>query len=109
MVNKSVGLQNFTEEAIRDPRVKSMIEKIKMVERPQGAELGIQVDLRLTNGRQLSEYKSEARDWATKPTPREQIINKFRQQVAFSKTISQKKAESVLELLQDLERQESVD
>ena len=30
----------------------------------------------------------------------------FRQQVAFSKTISQKKAESVLELLQDLEKQE---
>jgi 2-methylcitrate dehydratase len=109
LVNKSFGLQNFTEEAIRDPRIKSMIEKIKMVERPEGAELGMQVDLHLTNGRQISEYKAEARDWATKTTPREQIIAKFRQQVAFSKTISQKKAESALELLQDLERQESVD
>jgi 2-methylcitrate dehydratase len=108
LVNKSVGLQNFTEEAIRDPRIKSIIEKIKMVERPEGAELGIQVDLRLTNGRQFSEYKSEPRDWATKPTPRGQIIAKFLQQVAFSKTISRKKAESVLELLQDLERLESV-
>ena len=109
LVNKTVGLQNFTEEAILDPRVKSMIEKIKIVERPEGAELGIQVDLLLTNGRKLSEYKPEARDWAIKPTPREQIINKFLQQVAFSKIISPQKAESVLELLQDLERQESVD
>jgi 2-methylcitrate dehydratase PrpD len=109
LVNKSVGLHNFTEEAIRDPRIKSMIEKIKMVERPEDAELGIQVDLRLTNGRQLSEYKSEARDWAAKPTPREQVMAKFRQQVAFSKTISQKKAENILELVQNLERLESVD
>ena len=109
LVNKSVSLQNFTEEAIRDPRIKSMIEKIKMVERPDGAELGIQVDLHLTNGRQLLEYKSEPRDWAIKLTPRERIIAKFRQQVAFLKTMSGKKAESVLELLQDLERLENVD
>jgi 2-methylcitrate dehydratase PrpD len=109
LVNKSVGLQNFTEEAIRDPRIKSVVEKTKMVERPEGAELGIQVDLRLTNGRQLSEYRAEARDWATKATPQEQIITKFRQQVAFSKTISRKKAESVLELLQALERLENVE
>jgi 2-methylcitrate dehydratase PrpD len=109
LVNKSVGLQNFTEEAIHDLRIKSTVEKIKMVERPQDAELGIQVDLHLTNGRQLSEYKSEARDWATKPTPREQVIAKFRQQVAFSKTINSKKAECVLELLRDLERMQSVD
>jgi 2-methylcitrate dehydratase PrpD len=108
LVNKSVGLHNFMEEAIRDPRIKSMIKKIKMVERPEGAELGIQVDLRLTNGRQLSEYKPEARDWATKATPRRQIIAKFRQQVEFSKTISGEKAESVLELLQDLEKLDSV-
>ncbi len=109
LVNKSVGLQNFSEEAIHDPRIKSMVDKIKMVERPKDAELGIQVDLRLTDGRQLSEYRSEARDWATKPTPREQVLTKFRQQVAFSKTISWKKAERVLELLEDLERLHSVD
>jgi 2-methylcitrate dehydratase PrpD len=109
LVNKSVGLQNFTKEAIHDPRIKSMVEKIKMVERPKDAELGIQVDLRLSDGRQLSEYRSEARDWATKPTPREQVIAKFRQQVAFSKTISPKKAERALELLKDLEGLQSVD
>jgi hypothetical protein len=80
-----------------------------MVERPKDAELGIQVDLRLTDGMQFSEYRSEARDWATKPTPREQVTAKFRQQVAFSKTISPKKAERILELLKDLERLQSVD
>jgi 2-methylcitrate dehydratase PrpD len=109
LVNKNVGLQNFTEEAIHDPRIKSMVEKIKMVERPKDAELGIQVDLLLSDGRQLSEYRSEARDWAKKPTPREQVTAKFRQQVAFSKTISPKKAERILELLKDLERLQSVD
>jgi 2-methylcitrate dehydratase PrpD len=104
LVNKSVFLQNFTDEAIRDPRTKSIIKKIKMVERPEGAELGIQVDLRLTDGRQLTEYKAEPREFAVKPTPQEQIIAKFRRQVDWSKTVSQKRAESVLELLQDIEK-----
>jgi 2-methylcitrate dehydratase len=108
LVNKSVGIQNFTEEAIRDPRIKSMVEKIKMVERPQGAELGIQVDLFLADGRQFSEYKSEPREFAVKTTPREQIIDKFRQQVAYSKTVSLKKAESALELLKDMEKLNNV-
>jgi 2-methylcitrate dehydratase PrpD len=108
LVNKSVGLQNFTDEAIHDPRTKSMIEKIKMVERPEGAELGIQVDLHLADGRLLSEYKSEPREFAVKPASREQIIDKFRQQAAYSKTLSQKKVEGVLELLQDLERLKNV-
>ena len=109
LVNKSVGLQNFTEEAIRDPRIESMIEKIKMVERPENAELGIQVDLRLTNGRQLSEYKSEPRDWAVKPTPKKQILTKFWHQVDFSKTLSRSNTESILEQIEDLEKLDNVD
>jgi len=109
LVNKSVGLQNFTEEAIRDPRIESMVGKIKMVERLQDAELGIQVDLHLTSGRRLSEYRPEAREWAVKPTPREQVIAKFRQQVAFSKTIAPEKEERALELLKGMEKLPSVD
>ena len=108
LVNKSVFLENFTDEAIHDPRTSSMIEKIKMVERPEGAELGIQVDLSLSDGRQLSEYRSEPREFAVKPTPREQIIAKFYRQVDYSKTISRKKAERVLEILQKLETLENI-
>ena len=109
LVNKSFGLENFTEESIRDPRVKSIIDKTKMVERPEGAELGMQVDLRLTNDNQFSQYIAEDIEWATKPTPREQIITKFRKQVAFSKTIDPEKAENILELVQDLEKMKNID
>jgi 2-methylcitrate dehydratase PrpD len=109
LVNKSFGLENFTEESVRDPRVKSVVDKIKMVEQPKGAELGMQVDLCLANGNQFSQYIAENIEWAKNPTPREQIIEKFRKQVAFSKTISPQKADNVLELVQDLERLESID
>ena len=108
LVNKSVFIQNFSEQAIRDPRVQSMIKKIKMAERPEGAELGVQVDLRLADGRRLSQYKAEPREFAVNPTPRDEVIAKFRKQVAYAKTISDKKAESALELLQDLENLKNV-
>jgi 2-methylcitrate dehydratase PrpD len=108
LVNKNLFIPHFSNEAIHDPRTKSMIEKVKMVEFPEGHELGVQVDLLLTDGRQLSEYRSEPREFAVKPTPREEIIAKFHQQVAYSKTVSRKKADNIIELIQNIENLKNV-
>jgi hypothetical protein len=48
------------------------------------------------------------RDWAVKPTPKEQILAKFWHQVDFSKTVSKTNAQKVLDQIEDLENVEDI-
>jgi hypothetical protein len=80
----------------------------RLVERDEGAETGIQVDVTMHSGTAFSEYRAEPRPWPDRPPPEDQILAKFWHQVGFSKTVSRDNAREVLELVADLERLEDV-
>jgi len=108
LLKKSVGLENFTEEAIRDLKVNTLTEKTKLVEPAEDRGMGVGVKIKMKDGREFSESSALKRDWAKKPTPREEIADKFWHQVDFSQTVSRENAEKLLGLLGKLEGVENV-
>jgi len=97
--------EHFTEEAIYDPKVNALIDKIKIAELPEARGKGLEVKVRMKNGKEYSEYTHIARGNAlSKPLTKEKIVAKFMDQVEFSKTINWADAEKLLESLERLEK-----
>ena len=64
----------------------------------------------MKDGREFSEFTDSPKgDPVLNPMTRDEILEKFRANVSFSGTISEKKAEQVLALLAKLEKLDSVD
>ena len=109
LLKKSCNLYNFTEEAIHDPEVNRLTGITNLVEAPEGLKtMGIEVKVRMKDGREFSEVGAPRRDWVQKPTPKEEILAKFWHQVEFSRTVSKKNAEKLLALLNGLEQVDNV-
>ena len=109
LLKGSVGLPNFTEEAIRDPKVNAITAKTKLVEPEKETErLAIGLKVTLKNGKALYESGTVNRDWAFKGTPKAEIEAKYWHQVDFSQTISRANAEKLLDNLNRLEQLENV-
>ncbi|MFH1647105.1 MAG: MmgE/PrpD family protein [Chloroflexota bacterium] len=104
LLRKSVGLPNFTGEAILDPRASELTARTKMIEPASASERwAITLKLKMKDGRELSESGVLNRDWTQKPAPMKQVTDKFWHQVDFSRTVSRKNAARLLEMLQNLE------
>jgi 2-methylcitrate dehydratase PrpD len=104
LLHKRCNLYNFTEEAIRDPRVINLTSRTKMVEKQEGEAMGIKVQLKMKDGKEFAEEKSLSRDWIKNPIAKEKILDKFWHQVEFSKTIKEKNAQKVLDDVENLEK-----
>jgi 2-methylcitrate dehydratase PrpD len=100
-------LRNFTEEAIRDPRVNRLTSATSLVEQPEGVA-GIKLQVKMKDGREYVQAKTASQDWLTRPWPMEQVLAKFWHQVEFSKTVSRPNAEKLLEQIDRLEKLENV-
>ncbi len=107
LVRKSVTAENFTEEAIRDPVVQSLIDKIHLAE-DLDKENGIELVVEMKDGSIISEYVREAKGEIPNPLSRDDLITKFMSQVEFSNTVNIKDAEKLVELLDKLEEVDDV-
>ncbi len=104
---KSVTAINFTEAAIRDPRVQALIGKIELaadLEKDEGVELAVT----LKDGRTLSEYMREATGEIPHPLSWEALVAKFMTQVDFSHTVSREDAEKLVEMVGRLEEVDDI-
>jgi 2-methylcitrate dehydratase PrpD len=111
LLHGSVGLANFTEEAIRDPRVNAITANTKLEELPESEGLGlmgVKLTVKMKNGKEYSESGTPHREWTTRPTPKEEIVAKFWHQVDFSQTVSRKNAKKIIDLINHLEEVENV-
>jgi len=107
LLHGSVGLPNFTEEAIHDPRVNAITAHTRLEELPESegdGPLGIRLTVKMKNGKEYSESGTPNREWTTRPRPREEIVAKFWHQVDFSKTVSRKNAKKLIGLIDRLEK-----
>ena len=114
LLRKGVKPEHFSEEAIRDPKLNAFLDKIRLAglpgpsDPPRLTEGGVSVKMK--DGREFSEFTDSPKgDPVLNPMTRDEILEKFRANVAFSGTISDKKAEQLLALLENLEELDSVD
>jgi 2-methylcitrate dehydratase PrpD len=111
LLKKSMGLPNFTEEAIRDPKVNALAAKTKLVEQPASQDpstAGVNLQVIMNDGQEFTESKGPAREWVKNPITREQVIKKYWHQVDFTKNISKTKAEKILGLILNIEQVEDI-
>lgn len=106
LVRKSAKNENFTEKFIRDPKVQTLISKIKLahLDKPEGIEL----EVKMKDGRKFSEYVRTALGEPSNPLSRDGLIAKFMEQVEFSQMVDKKDAEKLVGLLERLEEVDNV-
>ncbi len=105
----SVKPEHFTESAIRNPRVAEFIKIIKLTVVKDVELEKARMTVTLKDGRKLTETVTKVKgDPLTNPMTHDEIIDKFWVNVEFSKKISRKKAEVLLDKLLNLEKVDSV-
>jgi len=111
LLRKSVKLEHFTDQAVHDPKVVALASRVKVVptqlaeSRPDGSGgAGIKLTVKMKDGREFSASRNaDPRGFLSNPLTREEIKEKFRANIDFSKTVSRKNAEKALAMLENLE------
>jgi 2-methylcitrate dehydratase PrpD len=104
LLKGDVQIEDYTEESIRNPAVDALIKIINLVEVAEVSRYATEVRVKLTSGSILSESTSTPKgNPIAHPFSKEEILAKYRHQVAFSKTVSFNNSERLLELVDHLE------
>jgi len=101
LYRKSSKDENFMEDKIRDPKLQALIKKVKLDDLNKAE--GIELQVKLKDGRTFSEYVDRAIGEPYKPLSREGLIAKFMEQVEFSGMVSSRNSEQLIKLLERLE------
>ena len=98
--------ENYTSEKIRDPKLQALIQKVKLgyLDKPEGVELVV----KMKDGRTFSQYVDRPLGEPYKPLTRDGLIDKFMEQVEFSRLVDRKDAEKLVDLLENLEEVDNV-
>jgi 2-methylcitrate dehydratase PrpD len=102
---KSQG-ENFTEEGIRNPQTQSLVKRVTLaaLDKPEGVEL----EVRMKDGEIYREYLRMALGDPSNPLSKEGLIQKFMNQVDFSRKVSRSNAEKIVKLVEKLEEVDNV-
>lgn len=104
LLRKAVKPAYFTDECLRDPSIHTLIDRMKLVPIESGKAVAAAVRVTMADGRVLSGDTSFPRgDIARTPLSDEEIRAKFRDNVAYSRTVPTEKAEQALSRLEALE------
>lgn len=107
LLMNEVRLEHFDEKIIKDPTVNAFIKKIKLDELDEASGATLIVQLR--DGNTLScNVKSAKGDPLSNPMTKEEILNKFWDQVAFSHTVSLRDAEEIVNWVENIEEMNDV-
>ncbi|HEY77656.1 MAG TPA: MmgE/PrpD family protein [Dehalococcoidia bacterium] len=109
LLRKSVEPEHFSEESIRDPKINALISKVKLAESPGVPMLGARLKVKMKDGRDFSESVDNPKGFPfNSPMSRNEINDKFRSNVDFSQTVTERNAEKALKLLENLEELDNV-
>jgi 2-methylcitrate dehydratase PrpD len=105
----SVKPEHFSQEAICDPQLNTFLRKIRLAELPGAPVPNVKLEVKMKDGRKLSEFKDTSKGYPlTNPTPKNEIIAKYMNNVDYSRTVSEDNAQRVLELSENMEELDSV-
>jgi 2-methylcitrate dehydratase PrpD len=105
----AVKPEHFTEKAIRDPRIKDFVGKIRFEADLKVPFESARVKLVMKDGREFAEYVEKVRgDPRFNPLSNDEKLAKFWTNVEFSGRISKQKAEKLLATIQEIDKLENV-
>lgn len=112
VVRRRAGLREFTDEAVHDPAIRAMEERVSVEVDPELEALGFEhvrakVAVEATDGRTLTGHADVAIGHPLKPMSRAQLEEKFRE--CAEGVISPSQAGRIVEMVWSLERQTSLD
>jgi 2-methylcitrate dehydratase PrpD len=112
LLERKAGLAEFTDEVVNRPDVQAMIEKIDFHVHPEAEAAGYDkmttiLEITLTDGRTIADRADFGKGSPANPMTYEEVANKFRECVAFSRWPSDK-AEQVIEMVRVLENLKDV-
>ena len=109
LLRKSVKPEHFSDESIADPQIKVIINKMTLKELPEAIFQSAELKIIMKDGRQFSEFTDSPKgNSVNNPISKDEIIAKFWANVDFSQTVTQKNADRLLKLLENLEELDQV-
>jgi len=109
LLRKNVALDHFSEEAMRDPAIGELIGKMRLLELPGSDFLCARVTLIMKDGTEQSEFTDAPKGHPIlNPMSKDEIVDKFFANMAFSRIVTRQKAERLLHLLDSLEELDNV-
>jgi 2-methylcitrate dehydratase PrpD len=108
LLRKSVKLEHFTEDYIRDKKLYELTKRIDLTVLPPSGNIIANLDIRMKDDRIFSQNTDTIKGSPNNPLSDEEIRDKFRSNVAFSNTVTGKNAEKVLDLLEHLEEVDDI-
>jgi 2-methylcitrate dehydratase PrpD len=105
LLRKGVRPEHFSEENIRHPQIKNLIDKMELVACNPGSEvLPTEIHVALRDGKVMKAHTGVARgDRNKNPLSLTEIEEKFRSSIQFSGTVSLQSAEETLKTIKNLE------
>lgn len=106
MLHKSLRIEHIGDDMLCDPKLIELSKLVKMGSEPvlrEDQSAGIRV--RMKNGKEYTAFTDIARgDPYIHPVDKKELLEKFWNNITFSKTITTEKAENALNLLENLEQ-----
>jgi 2-methylcitrate dehydratase PrpD len=110
ILRRNSVLENYTDEAIRDPEVLELANKIRINTASKGKRMSCVIRVRMQDNREYSAATEIPRgDYISQPLTKNEIIAKFKSSVAFSRAIPLENAERAIDLLDRLEKLTDLD
>ena len=103
LLRGTAGNKDYTEEAVRDPEVQALIGKVNLALAELAKSEGIELEVRLKDGRKFAEYVAQAQGDPSRPLSRDTLVTKFMEQVEFTQMVTRANAEKLIGLVEKLE------
>jgi 2-methylcitrate dehydratase PrpD len=110
-VKKSLKPDNFTEQFIQDPKVFNLTQKINITGTIPNEKHTTTADIRIrmNDGREFQTHVEAPRgNPLAEPVSKSELEQKFRENVEFSRTVTNKNAEKILDMINNLEDVEDI-
>jgi 2-methylcitrate dehydratase len=106
LLHGSILQEHYEESVIRSPQVQGMVRRVALGELESGAE-GVAIEVRLRDGNSLRQMHGPlaARHPFARPATRDDIVAKFRRQVAFAGYVSTQTADEIIRRVDRLEQE----
>jgi 2-methylcitrate dehydratase PrpD len=109
LLRKDIKLEYFTDQAVRDPRIAGLVDKIKIDLTAAGKRMASRIIISMEDGREFSGSTEVPRgDYRLAPLTQAEIKNKFFTSVDFSGAVSSTQAKQAYLLLDNLEEQDNL-
>jgi 2-methylcitrate dehydratase PrpD len=105
LLRKNSVLENYTDEAIRDPAIVQLTDKIKINTDTPGKRMSCRIRVITLDNKEFSAFVEVPRgDYNSNPITRDEIIAKFKASAAFSKAIREDNVKKAIDTLDKLEK-----